>query len=36
MPASPTDSLIYRTLFGDDQAAVLFTDSADIRTMMLS
>ncbi len=35
MPASPADSAIYRSLFGDGQAAALFTDSAEIRAMLL-
>lgn len=35
MPASPADSLLYRTLFGDDEAARLFADSAEIRAMLL-
>lgn len=35
MPASPSDSAIYRSLFGDVQAAALFTDSAEIRAMLL-
>jgi 3-carboxy-cis,cis-muconate cycloisomerase len=35
MPASPTDSAMYRNLFGDDQAAALFTDSAEVRAMLL-
>jgi 3-carboxy-cis,cis-muconate cycloisomerase len=35
MPASPADSQIYRGLFGDDEAAALFTDSAEIRAMLL-
>lgn len=35
MPAAPADSAIYRQLFGDDEVAVLFTDSAEIRAMLL-
>lgn len=35
MPASPADSTLYRSLFGDDETAQLFTDSAEIRAMML-
>lgn len=35
MPASAADSAIYRSLFGDDQTAALFTDSAEIRAMLL-
>jgi 3-carboxy-cis,cis-muconate cycloisomerase len=35
MPASPADSPLYRALFGDDEAARLFTDSAEIRAMLL-
>lgn len=35
MPASPLDSAIYRDLFGDAETARLFTDSAEIRAMML-
>jgi adenylosuccinate lyase len=35
MPASPADSAIYRSLFSDDEAARLFTDSAEIRAMLL-
>lgn len=35
MPASAADSAIYRTLFADDETAALFTDSAEIRAMLL-
>lgn len=35
MPAAPADSLIYSRLFGDDDTARLFTDSAEIRAMLL-
>lgn len=35
MPASPADSLMYRALFGDDETAQLFTDSAEVRAMVL-
>lgn len=35
MPASPADSALYRGLFSDDETAVLFTDSAEIRAMLL-
>lgn len=35
MPASATDSAIYRGLFSDDETAALFTDSAQIRAMLL-
>ena len=35
MPASPADSALYRHLFGDDDLAALFSDSADLRAMML-
>lgn len=35
MPAAPADSLIYGRLFGDDDTARLFTDSAEIRAMLL-
>lgn len=34
MPASPADSGIYRALFGDDEAAALFSDSAEIDAML--
>ena len=35
MPASPVDSAIYGKLFGDAEVAALFTDSAEVRAMML-
>lgn len=35
MPASPIDSAIYRDLFGDKDVGALFTDSAELRAMML-
>lgn len=35
MPASPADSALYRHLFSDDEVAALFTDSAEIRALML-
>ncbi|RJL21297.1 class-II fumarase/aspartase family protein [Paracoccus siganidrum] len=35
MPAAPADSALYRSLFGDDETAALFTDSAEIRAMLL-
>ncbi len=35
MPASPADSALYRRLFSDDETAALFTDSAEIRAMLL-
>lgn len=35
MPASPVDSAIYRDLFGDAEISALFTDSAEVRAMML-
>lgn len=35
MPASPADSALYRHLFNDDEVAALFTDSAEIRALML-
>ena len=35
MPASALDSAIFRELFGDAETAKLFTDSAEIRAMML-
>ena len=35
MPASPADSAIYRDLFSDQDTARLFTDSAQIRAMLL-
>lgn len=36
MPASPADSALYRGLFSDDETAALFTDSAEIRAMLLA
>jgi 3-carboxy-cis,cis-muconate cycloisomerase len=35
MPASPLDSRIYAGLFGDAEVAALFTDSAELRAMLL-
>ena len=35
MPATPLDSAIYRDLLGDAELAKLFTDSADVRAMLL-
>lgn len=35
MPASAADSAIYRQLFSDEATAALFTDSAEIRAMLL-
>jgi 3-carboxy-cis,cis-muconate cycloisomerase len=35
MPASPADSALYRSLFGDDDTARLFSDSAEVRAMLL-
>ncbi len=35
MPAAPADSQIYRQLLGDDETARLFSDSAEIRAMLL-
>lgn len=35
MPAAPADSALYRQLLGDDETAALFTDSAEIRAMLL-
>lgn len=35
MPAAAADSTIYRDLFNDDETAKLFTDSAEIRAMLL-
>lgn len=35
MPAAPADSLLYGRLFGDADTARLFTDSAEIRAMLL-
>jgi 3-carboxy-cis,cis-muconate cycloisomerase len=35
MPAAPADSALYRSLFQDDETAHLFTDSAEVRAMLL-
>ena len=35
MPASPADSPLYARLLGDDEAARLFSDSAEVRAMLL-
>lgn len=35
MPAAPADSALYSRLLGDDETARLFTDSAEIRAMLL-
>lgn len=35
MPASPADSALYRGLFSDVETANLFTDSAELRAMLL-
>jgi hypothetical protein len=35
MPASPLDSAIYRELFGDAEVARLFSDTAEVRAMLL-
>ena len=35
MPASPLDSALYRELFGDAEVARLFTDTAEVRAMLL-
>lgn len=35
MPAAPADSQIYGRLFGDEDTARLFSDSAEIRAMLL-
>jgi len=35
MPASPADSALYRGLFSDDEVHRLFSDSAEIRSMLL-
>jgi 3-carboxy-cis,cis-muconate cycloisomerase len=35
MPAAPADSAITRDLFGDAETAALFTDSAEVRAMLL-
>lgn len=35
MPAAPADSTIYKELLGDSETAQLFTDSAELRAMMI-
>jgi 3-carboxy-cis,cis-muconate cycloisomerase len=35
MPASPADSALYRQLLGDEETARLFSDSAELRAMLL-
>ena len=35
MPATPLDSALYRDLFGDAEVGQLFTDTAELRAMML-
>lgn len=35
MPASPLDSALYRGLLGDDDLARLFSDSAEVRALLL-
>jgi 3-carboxy-cis,cis-muconate cycloisomerase len=35
MPASPLDSALYRDLFGDGEIARLFSDTAEVRAMLL-
>jgi 3-carboxy-cis,cis-muconate cycloisomerase len=35
MPAAPADSALYRDLFNDDEIARLFTDSAEVRALLL-
>lgn len=35
MPAAPADSPLYARLFGDDETARLFSDSAEVRAMLL-
>ncbi|MFN3645449.1 MAG: lyase family protein [Gemmobacter sp.] len=35
MPAAPADSALYRDLFGDAETAALFTDSAEVRAMLI-
>lgn len=35
MPASPADSALYRDLFSDVETQALFTDSAELRAMLL-
>ncbi|MDD2867853.1 lyase family protein [Neomegalonema sp.] len=36
MPASPADGALYRGLFADAETAALFTESAEIRAMLLA
>jgi 3-carboxy-cis,cis-muconate cycloisomerase len=35
MPASPADSALYSRLLGDDEISALFSDTAEVRAMML-
>ena len=35
MPAAPADSALYRDLFGDAETAALFSDSAEVRAMLI-
>lgn len=35
MPAAPADSALYRGLFSDDEVQTLFSDSAELRAMLL-
>lgn len=35
MPAAPADSALYRGLFADPETAALFSDSAEVRAMLL-
>ena len=35
MPAAPADSALYARLFGDAETALLFTDTAEIRALLL-
>ena len=35
MPAAPADSALYRDIFGDAETAALFTDSTEIRSLLL-
>lgn len=35
MPAAPADSALYARLFGDEETARLFTDSAELRALLL-
>ncbi|MDP2086323.1 MAG: lyase family protein [Gemmobacter sp.] len=35
MPAAPADSALYRDLFGDAETAALFSDSAELRAMLI-